>query len=300
MLRLFAQLERIGPHFRTALLTGETGTGKELVARALHDLSPGAAGPFVVCNASAIVETLFESELFGHMKGSFTGALSDRMGLFESAHHGTLFLDEIGEMPLSTQAKLLRVLQYHEVQRVGSAQSRKIEVRIVVATNRDLRALASTNQFRQDVYYRISMIEIQLPALRMRPDDISPLAHYFMARFAAQYGKDIRTIAPDTLELLEQHTWPGNVREMENVLGNAVMQADGNILSPGHLPPLAPPSHSDRGDAYQPRHTRLQDVQQNHVQAVLRQCSGNKLRAAELLGISRSTLYRMLEAGSSL
>ena len=294
--RLFAQLERIGPHFRTALITGETGTGKELAARALHDLSPAASGPFVTCNASAIVETLFESELFGHTKGAFTGAIADRAGLFESANKGTLFLDEIGEMPLSTQAKLLRVLQHHEVQRVGSTQSRKLEVRIIAATNRDLRSLSSLSQFRQDLYYRISMVEIHLPALRMRPDDIAPLARHLLAQYAAQYGKPVRRIAPDALDAMEQHTWPGNVRELDNVLGNAVMQAEGEVLTMLDLPPLHPASLVPASGSADLTLMRLHDVTLRHVQAVLRHCSGNKLRAAELLGISRSTLYRMLDA----
>ncbi len=297
MHRLFAQLERIGPHFRTALIAGETGTGKELVARALHDLSPGAEGPFVTCNASALVETLLESELFGHVKGAFTGAVSDRAGLFESANRGTLFLDEIGEMPLSAQAKLLRVLQHHEVQRVGSTQARKLEVRVVAATNRDLRPLSALGQFRQDLYYRISMVEIQLPSLRMRPDDVAPLAEHFLAQYAAQYGKEVRRIAPDAMDALEQHTWPGNVRELENVLGNAVMQAQGETLTMGDLPPLQPVLVSAaRNTAESAGLSRLQDVVQRHVQLVLERCSGNKLRAAEVLGISRSTLYRMLDA----
>ncbi|MHB1699150.1 MAG: sigma-54 interaction domain-containing protein [Acidobacteriaceae bacterium] len=297
MHRLFAQLERIGPHFRTALIAGETGTGKELVARALHDLSPGAAGPFITCNTSALVETLLESELFGHTKGAFTGAVADRVGLFESANKGTLFLDEIGEMPLSAQAKLLRVLQHHEVQRVGSTQARKLEVRVVAATNRDLRPLSALGQFRQDLYYRISMVEIQLPSLRMRPDDIAPLAEHFLVQYAAQYGKAVRWIAPCAMDAMEQHTWPGNVRELENALGNAVMQAQGETLTIADLPPLQPRLRpAATGATDDPNLLRLQDVIQRHVQLVLERCSGNKLRAAELLGISRSTLYRMLDA----
>lgn len=292
---IFAQMERIGPYFRTALITGETGTGKELVARALHALSPAANGPFIVCNASAIVETLFESELFGHVKGAFTGALTDRIGIFESAHNGTLFLDEIGEMPPSTQTKLLRVLQHHEVQRVGSSQSRKVEVRIVAATNRDLRSLSATGHFRQDLYYRISMVEIHLPPLRMRMEDIPPLAHFFLTRYAQDYNKNMCDIAPETLALLQKHHWPGNVREFEHVMGNAVMRAESETLQPEDLPPLhnaMPIAHSLPGGQM----LRLQDVVLQHVRQVLESCGGNKLRAAEALGISRSTLYRMLQS----
>ena len=296
MSRLYQQMERIGPYFRTALITGETGTGKELVARAMHRLSPGAGGPFIVCNASAIVETLFESELFGHMKGAFTGATQDHIGLFEAAHGGTIFLDEIGEMPLSTQAKLLRVLQSQEVQRVGSTQSRRVEARVIAATNRDLRALAAKGEFRQDLYYRISMVEIPLQPLRSRPEDLPMLAQHFVAHFAEQYGKTVSEIDPAVLAQLSHCAWRGNVRELENVLGNAVMQVEGNTLSTDHLPPLSD-QRSDAslngaaGDTLMPLHV----VAQRHIRHVLDACSGNKLRAAEMLGISRSTLYRMLE-----
>ena len=200
-------------------------------------------------------------------------------------------------MPFSTQTKLLRVLQHHEVQRVGSARSRKVEVRILAATNRDLRVLSAQNHFRQDLYYRISMVEIQLPPLRQHPDDIAPLARHFLGQFAAQYGKDVSIIASATLGRLEKHTWPGNVREMENVVGNAVMQADGRILLPEHLPVLNAPAGKGNAGLEPPYRMRLHDVQQHHVHTVLEHCSGNKLRAAELLGISRSTLYRTLEAG---
>ncbi|MHB1023059.1 MAG: sigma-54 interaction domain-containing protein [Acidobacteriaceae bacterium] len=293
--RIFAQMERIGPYFRTVLITGETGTGKELVARALHALSPAANGPFVVCNASAIVETLFESELFGHVKGAFTGAMADRLGIFESAHHGTLFLDEIGEMSPGTQAKLLRVLQHHEVQRVGSSQSRKVEVRIVAATNRDLRSLAATGHFRQDLFYRISMVEIHLPPMRLRMDDLPLLAYHFLAQYAQEYNKRVYDIAPEALARLQKHAWPGNVRELEHVMGNAVMQAEHETLQPEDLPPLHTPmpiAHNLPGG----RLLRLQDVVLQHVRHVLETCGGNKLRAAETLGISRSTLYRMLQS----
>jgi len=297
MQRLCSQLERIGPYFRTALITGETGTGKELVARALHDLSPGANGPFIVCNAGAIVETLFEAELFGHVKGAFTGATADRAGLFEAAHRGTLFLDEIGEMPLATQSKLLRALQSHEILRVGSTQPRRIETRIIAATNRDLKALTSTGQFRQDLFYRISMVELRVTPLRARPDDLAPLAAHFVRQFAAQYGKPLTGISLAATAVLRAHQWPGNVRELENVLGSAAMQSNGPLLDVHDLPPLASPSRLVAFPAISPDNPplRLDDLVRRHVRHVLEHCGGNKLRAADLLGISRSTLYRILD-----
>jgi transcriptional regulator with PAS, ATPase and Fis domain len=297
MQRLCSQIERIAPYFRTALITGETGTGKELVARALHALSPGAGGPFVVCNASAIVETLFESELFGHVKGAFTGATADRVGLFEAAHRGSLFLDEIGEMPLATQAKLLRALQSHEILRVGSTQTRRIETRIIAATNRDLKALTSTGQFRQDLFYRISMVELRVTPLRARLDDLAPLAHHFTRHFATQFNKPLHGISLAAIAVLRAHQWPGNIRELENILGSAAMQSAGPLIEPHDLPPLPSPSRlvamPDFSTGNPPM--RLDDLVQRHVRHVMHHCGGNKLRAAELLGVSRSTLYRMLD-----
>ncbi len=295
MERLYTQIERIGPHFRTALVLGETGTGKEMVARALHGLSPAASGPFVVCNASAIVETLFESEVFGHVKGAFTGAMTDRTGLFESAHQGTLFLDEIGEMPMSTQAKLLRTLQSHEIQRVGSSALRKVEVRIIAATNRDLRALAASGQFRQDLYYRIAMVEILLPPLRQRMGDLPLLTEYLLQKLAAQYGKQMPTLHPEAMRILEQHGWPGNVRELENVLGTAMLQSQSSVIVAEDLPNLKKPMPMNTVARANQEFQRLDEIIEQHVLKVLEQCTGNKLRAADMLGISRSTLYRMLD-----
>src|SRR5579863_5636595 len=189
MWEMFSKIRRVAPHYRAILITGETGSGKDLVARALHKLSPAAAGRYVVLNCSAVVETLFESELFGHVKGSFTGATADKAGLFEHAHGGTLFLDEIGDMPLATQAKLLRVLQNQEVLRVGSLTARKVEVRVVAATNRDLRKEIVERRFREDLYYRLSMVEIQVPTLAERKEDLPLLERHFVSKFAQQYGK---------------------------------------------------------------------------------------------------------------
>jgi transcriptional regulator with GAF, ATPase, and Fis domain len=208
MWEMFWRIRRVAPHYRAMLITGKTGTGKDLMARALHRLSPAASGRFVVLNCSAVVETLFESELFGHVRGSFTGATHDKAGLFEHAHGGTLFLDEIGDMPLATQAKLLRVLQNQEVQRVGALSARKVDVRVIAATNHDLRTAVAEKRFREDLYYRLSMVEIQAPGLAERKEDLPLLQRHFVARFAAQYGKEIRGLTHRAQIRLSQHSWP--------------------------------------------------------------------------------------------
>ena len=214
MWEMFSRIRRVAPHYRSVLVTGQTGTGKDLVAQALHKLSPVSRGRYVVLNCSAVVETLFESELFGHVRGSFTGATHDKPGLFEHAHGGTLFLDEIGDMPLATQAKLLRVLQNQEVLRVGSLTPHKVDVRVVAATNRELRAEIAAKRFREDLYYRLSMVEIQVPRLDERKEDLPLLQRHLVAKFAAQYGKEIRGLTHRAQILLSLHSWPGNVREL--------------------------------------------------------------------------------------
>src|SRR5947207_10218390 len=225
---VFSRIRRVAPHYRTVLVTGETGTGKDLIAQALHRLSPAAAGRYVVLNCSAVVETLFESELFGHVRGSFTGAAQDKPGLVEHAHGGTLFLDEIADMPVATQAKLLRVLQNQEVQRVRSLTPRKVDVRVIDATNHDLPAAIAETRFPEDLFYRLSMVERHVPRLAQRREDLPLLERHFVARFAAQYGKEIRGLTPRAQILLSLHNWPGNVREMENVIGHACMMVLGN------------------------------------------------------------------------
>src|SRR5690349_12698718 len=214
MIDIYAKIRRIAPHFRTVLITGETGTGKELVARALHQQSPQKANQFVVVNCSAIVATLVESELFGHTRGAFTGAQQDRPGVFEYANGGTVFLDEIGELPLEAQAKLLRVVQNQEVQRVGSPAPRPVNVRIVAATNRDLRRMVSEGKFREDLYYRLSMIELKVPRLVDRKEDMPLLQRHFVSKFASQYNKRITGITRRAQICLGRHYWPGNVREL--------------------------------------------------------------------------------------
>ncbi|MBI4442253.1 MAG: sigma-54-dependent Fis family transcriptional regulator [Acidobacteria bacterium] len=300
MLEVFARIRRIAPHFRTVLVTGDTGTGKELVARALHRRSPAASGPFAVCNCSAIVETLFESELFGYVKGAFTGATQDKMGLFEYAQHGTLLLDEIGEMPLASQAKLLRVLQSQEIQRVGSPAVRKVDVRVVAATNRDLRALVAEKRFREDLYYRLSMVQIHLPPLLDRKEDLPLLQRYFVERFAAQYQKPIRGLTRRAQAALARYAWPGNVRELENVIGYASMMVESNAIDAQDLPAVLRDGSAEAGKSFDSPVKdpdplmSLEELERSHSLRVLASVNGNKARAAEILGISRATLYRLL------
>jgi DNA-binding NtrC family response regulator len=294
MLEVFARIRRVSPHFKTILVTGSTGTGKELVARALHRLSPVSNGPFAVVNCSALVETLLESELFGYVKGAFTGALRDKVGVFEYADGGTVFLDEIGEMPMSAQAKLLRVLQNQEVQRVGSPVPRMVNVRVIAATNRDLKSQIAKGAFREDLYYRLSMVEVTLPPLADRKEDLSLLQRFLVSKFATQYRKDIQGITRRAQARLARHSWPGNVRELENVIGNACMMVDGNVIDIDDLPdPLRRQAGSPAGNSEDGILT-LEQVEQRHVLDVLQRVAGNKLRAAEALGIGRGTLYEML------
>jgi len=294
MLDVFASIRRVAPHFKTVLVSGDTGTGKELVASALHRLSPVASNTFAICNCSALVETLFESELFGYVRGAFTGANQDKVGLFEYANGGTVFLDEIGDMPLPAQAKLLRVLQNHELQRVGSPVSKKVDVRVIAATNQDLREMVREHKFRGDLYYRLSMIEIHLPRLQDRKEDLPLLQRYFVEKFSAQYKKSVRGITQRAQVALARYPWPGNVRELENVIGNACMMAEGPVIDVKHLPP-----HVYAADSLSPKEPEaelisMEEVQRRHLLRVLQKVGGDKTRAAEILGIGRATVYNML------
>jgi DNA-binding NtrC family response regulator len=293
MLEVFGRIRRVAPHYRIALVSGATGTGKELVAQALHALSPVAGRRFVVCNCSAIVETLFESELFGHVKGAFTGATQDRVGLFEYAQGGTVFLDEIADMPLATQSKLLRVVQNRELQRVGSSEVRKVDVHVIAATNRDMSSLIAERLFREDLYYRLSMVELKLPRLADRKEDLPLLERHFVEKFACAYRKRINGISRRAQALLSRHTWPGNVRELENVLGHACMMAESDFLDVRDLPEYL--RNGPRGAAAnEPELVPLAELERRYTQHVLERVGGNKLQAAQILGISRATLYRIL------
>ncbi|HTM50537.1 MAG TPA: sigma-54 dependent transcriptional regulator [Bryobacteraceae bacterium] len=304
MWEMFSKIRRIAPHYRTVLVTGETGTGKDLVARALHRLSPASAGRYVVLNCSAVVESLFESELFGHVKGAFTGATQDKMGLFEHAHGGTLFLDEIGDMPLATQAKLLRALQYQEIQRVGSLSARKVDVRVVAATHRDLHDAIGTKQFREDLYYRLSMVEVRVPKLSDRLGDLLLLQRSFVSRFASQYGKTVRGLTPRAQILLGRHSWPGNVRELENVIGHACMMVMGDTIDVRDLPEyLWEPADRAAASAgelngAQPASAgfeSLEEQERHLIMQALESAQGNQSQAARLLRIGRDALRYKLK-----
>jgi DNA-binding NtrC family response regulator len=299
MREMFGLIRRVAPHYRICAVTGPTGTGKELVAHALHKLSPVATGPLVICNCSAVVETLFESELFGHVKGAFTGANTDKMGLFEAAHNGTLFLDEIGDMPLTTQAKLLRVLQNQEVQRVGSLHARRVDVRVVAATNHDLRARIAAKEFREDLYYRLSMVEIKTPALADRKEDLPLLQRYLLQKFATQYQKPLAGLTLRAQILLARHSWPGNVRELENVIGHACMIATGQFIDLADLPPYirdSPPQGEEpvllpvRQPEGAAAPLSFDEQERQVVHQALTHTGGNQARAARILGISRDKL----------
>ena len=303
---MLSRIRRVAPHYRVVLVLGETGTGKELVARALHRLSPAAKGNFVVLNCSAVVETLFESELFGHAKGAFTGATYDKPGLFEHASGGTLFLDEIGDMPLGTQAKLLRALQNQEILRVGSLTPRKVDTRVVAATNQDLRAAVAEKRFREDLYYRLSMVEIRVPRLAERRDDLSLLERHFIAKFSAQYGKPIRGLTHRAQIVLAQHSWPGNVRELENALGHAAMMVMGETIDVADLPEyLRAPASSWAAASGRPAVQApfpaptelgaLEDHERELVARAMEAAGGNQSQAARLLRIGRDALRYKLK-----
>ena len=302
MHELFQMIRRLAPHARTALISGETGTGKELVARAMHTLGPRASKKFVTINCSAVVETLFESELFGHVRGAFTGATENKAGLFEAADGGTIFMDEVGELPLAVQAKLLRVLEYGDVQRVGSVQSRKVDVHVVAATNRNLAVEASAGRFRSDLYYRLNVVELHVPPLRERRDDIPYLVAAFVRDCARRMGRSISGVTAGAERLLMSASWAGNVRELRNVLERGCMMAEGDFLTERDLmQPLrsvtsfSAPESTVARPASSEEVTRLDLVERDQILKVLSQTRGNKAAAARVLGVSRRALYRKLE-----
>jgi DNA-binding NtrC family response regulator len=299
---LFSQIRRVAPHYRSLLVTGPTGAGKDLIAQAIHRRSPAHAGRYAVLNCSAVVETLFESELFGHVRGSFTGATADKPGMFEHAHGGTLFLDEIGDMPLNTQAKLLRVLQNQEVQRVGSLSTRKVDVRVIAATNHDLRALMQEKRFREDLYYRLSMVELKVPPLAERREDLPLLERHLLAKFASQYKKEIRGLTHRAQILLALHSWPGNVRELENVLGHAAMMTLGDTIDVADLPPYIRAHGPHSGGEGSPAESApsfeggtLDEQERVLIVRAMEAAGGNQSQAARALRIGRDALRYKLK-----
>jgi DNA-binding NtrC family response regulator len=282
----------VAPSDANILITGEHGTGKEVVARWLHAASARAGRPFVAVNAGGVSEGIFESELFGHVKGAFTDARNDRAGCFELADGGTLFLDELANMPLGQQAKLLRVLQTGEYHPVGSSRVRRADVRLLAATNVDVGKQVAAGHFREDLLYRVNTVEIHLPPLRERREDISQLANHFAGRLAARYGRAVPGFSPAAMHLLLEHAWPGNVRELEHVVERALLLAQGQLVEPEDLA-LRARGERDGGSAHLERMT-LEEVERHLIQRALARASGQVSDAARALGLSRSALYRRL------
>jgi DNA-binding NtrC family response regulator len=297
---LFGMIRRLAPHVRQALVTGETGTGKELVARALHSIGPRRDRRFIAVNCSAVNETGFESELFGHVRGGFLGANENRPGLLELADGGTLFLDEIGGMPSTAQAKLLRVLEMGEVTRVGALEGQRVDVHVIAATNRDLRAEVAAGRFRGDLFYRLNVVEVKLPPLRDRREDIPYLTAAFVRVIAERLQKPLQGLTPGAEALLIASPWDGNVRELQNVVERACILADGEFVTERELAVCLPPpafvaAARPLSTAEKPSTDLLVNVERDHIQRALVRTGGNKKAAAQMLGLSRRALYRRLE-----
>jgi len=279
----------------TILIQGESGTGKELIARALHQHSQRTEGPFVAINCASVPETLLESELFGYVRGAFTGAIANKKGLFEEAHEGTILLDEIGDTPMAFQSKLLRVLQENEIRPVGTNKSIKIDVRVIAATNKDLKKEVERKAFRKDLFYRLAVVPIVLPPLRERREDIPPLVDHFIRKYSKHNGLEPKRISPNALKLLIDHSWPGNVRELENVIERAVLINPGPEINPEALFP--PPPSAGESPTFLRQATKgvREVVEREKIAEALQRAKGNRSRAAKLLGISRSALYIKLK-----
>jgi DNA-binding NtrC family response regulator len=299
MQEVLATVERVAPTNATVLLGGESGVGKDLIARAIHEKSRRANGPFLKINSTAIPENLLESELFGFEKGAFTGAVASKPGKFELADKGTLFLDEIGDVPPATQVKLLRVLQEREFERLGGTRTIKVDVRLIAATNRDLRAALEQGTFREDLYYRLNVVPIDIAPLRERKEDIPDLVNLFVSRFAAESGKLIEGITPQAIEILVNYHWPGNVRELQNIVERACALSKGPQLEVSDIHIDARPSKSGNGaPGFLPEGMTLEQWEDEMVQEALRRANGNKSQAARLLGLSRNALrYRLSKIG---
>lgn len=297
MLAILETIRQVADMPATVLLLGESGTGKELLARALHETSSRREGPFVPVNCAAIPESLIESEMFGHVKGAFTDARSGKDGLFQAAHGGTLFLDEIGDMPMALQAKLLRVIEDKRVRPLGATTEKGVDVRIVAATNSELEAAVGQSKFRADLYYRLATITLNVPPLRERPEDLPLLIRHFLARTAAECGKPMPSIEPKANECLARYGWPGNIRELQNVIQSAVILCRDNTITVADMPPRVTGAQNISGafDEVAARRLTLDEVEREYIRAVLAQVSGNKTEAAAILQVDRKTLYRKLE-----
>src|ERR1700678_3094018 len=298
---VLATVERVAPTNSTVLLGGESGVGKDLVARAIHEKSRRASGPFIKINSTAIPENLLESELFGFEKGAFTGANASKPGKFELADKGTLFLDEIGDVPLAIQVKLLRVLQEREFERLGGTKTLKVDVRLIAATNRDLREALEQGTFREDLYYRLNVVPIDIAPLRQRKEDIPDLANLFISRFAGDSGKPIEDITPEAMQVLVNYHWPGHVRELQNIIERACALAKGSVLTPADIHLDVRPSKITNGASnFLPEGMTLEQWEDEMIRESLRLANGNKSQAARLLGLSRNALrYRLSKIGIS-
>jgi len=296
MMTVFKTINYVKDSKTTVLIRGETGTGKELVARAIHFNSDKASKPYLPVNCAALNENLLASELFGHVKGAFTGAISDKRGLFEAANGGTIFLDEIGDIGIGLQQTFLRALENGEIQPVGSFERKKVPVRIIAATNKNLEAMVDQGSFRKDLYYRLNVVIIDLPPLRERKGDIRILAHHFLKQFSAQNNKNINHISQEVLRLLEDYTWPGNVRELENIIERATLFETSQDITPDSLPTaLTMPSLVSDIKSSSKDIKSLEQLSKKHIIKVLETTNQNKTQASKLLGIDRSTLWRIMK-----